>query len=98
MNHAEADEQPSPSERGALRAAELWLVLAGLAGDAERVAAEVVRLTRSGAGTCFVLGSLTARAARALEREYGSAEAAIAAVNAELVSAELAAAEGDQDG
>lgn len=94
----EADEQPwphSPSERGALRAKEIWLILAGLAGDGERVAAEAVRLKLSGTGVCFVLGSLTARAAKALAREYGSAEAAIAALEAELVAAELAAATSD---
>ncbi|MGV0041301.1 hypothetical protein [Mycobacterium colombiense] len=91
----EADEQPwppSPPELGALRAAELWLVLAGLAGDGDRVAAEAVRLTQSGTGTCFVIGSLTARAAKALVREHGSAEAATAALHAELIEAELAAA------
>ncbi|ORB75847.1 hypothetical protein [Mycobacterium scrofulaceum] len=91
MNTEEA--QPSPQELGALRAAELWLLLAGLAGDGERVAAEAVRLTRSGVGTCYVLGSLTARAAKALERDYGSAEAALAALESELVAAELQAAQ-----
>ncbi|WP_374023914.1 hypothetical protein [Mycobacterium sp. HNNTM2301] len=89
----ESEEQPTPSELGALLAATRWLLLAGVTGDQDRVASEVMRIAGNGIEvTAFVLGALTKRAAAAVVREHGSREAAIAAVNAEIVAAELQAA------
>lgn len=93
MNHTDADEQPTPQELGALRAAALWLLLAGVTGDADRVAAESMRIARNGIEVnAYALGAMTKRAASALVREHGASEAAIAAVNADIVAAELQAA------
>ncbi|TXA39496.1 hypothetical protein DKM27_25550 [Mycobacterium tuberculosis variant bovis] len=56
-----------------------------------------MQIARSGiAVNAFALGSLTKRAAHAVIREHGSREEAIAAVIAEIVVAELQAADGRQ--
>lgn len=79
------DWPPEPAELAALRARTLSLLLAGIADDADRVAAEALNIVRAGHDTTlYVLGALTSRAATALVRQHSSPTAATDAVNTQL--------------
>lgn len=99
MSTTDNDDRPTPAEMAGLRAFGLWMLVAGLSGDEDRVADECGRIlrTRSAAVIGCVLGDLTRRLAQALVDHHGTPEAAIDAVTAELVAMELLAAEGDSD-
>lgn len=94
----ESDESPSPSELGALRAATLWLLIGAVADDEDRVGDESVRLYNAGkAASCFAFGLSARHAARALIDAHGSQEAAIEALQEQLVTASLTAAEDEEN-
>lgn len=93
------DDLPTPAELAGLRAYGLWMLVAGLVGDEDRVADECGRIlrTRSAEVIGTVLGDLTRRLSQALVDHHGSRQAAIDAVTTELVAVELLAAEGEPD-
>lgn len=99
MSATDNDDRPTPAEMAGLRAWGLWLLLAGLSGDGERVADEGGRIlrTRSAEVIGCVLGDLTRRLSQALVDHHGSTEAAIDAVTTELVELEMLAAARDSD-
>ncbi|MGV0159891.1 hypothetical protein ACRU3B_10685 [Mycobacterium colombiense] len=96
---ADNNDLPTPSEMASLRAHGLWMLVAGLSGDGDRVAAEGGRILRTQSAEIIgtVLGDLTRRLSQALLDHHGSRQAAIDAVTTELVAVELLAAEEEPD-
>lgn len=89
---------PSDAEVAALKARTLWALLAGVAGDEDRFAAEAVNIVKTGyEATLYAMGALTARAAAALILQHGSREAVVEVITAELVDAEMTATDAEAD-
>ncbi|MGV0050795.1 hypothetical protein ACRU43_16360 [Mycobacterium colombiense] len=93
------DDLPTPAELAGLRAHGLWMLVAGLSGDEDRVADQCGRIlcTRSAEIIGTVVGDLTRRLSQALVERHGSRQAATDAITAELVAVELMASEGDSN-